>query len=73
VAGSGTDAGGVAGGGDRARAYRLFAEALNFEGEWREQFLTRECGDDPQLRAEVDALLLMATRDTSVTGNLFPR
>jgi serine/threonine-protein kinase len=40
------------------------------EGELREQFLTRECGDDPALRAEVDALLTIATGDTALTAGL---
>ncbi len=70
MAGSRTDPGGVSGGGDRARAYRLFAEALDYEGASREQFLTRECGADSQFRAELDALLLIATRDTAATGTL---
>ena len=70
MAGSRTDSDGVTGGGDRARAYQLFAEALDREGELREQFLTRECGADFKFRAEVDALLLIATRDTAVTGSL---
>jgi eukaryotic-like serine/threonine-protein kinase len=69
VAGSTTDPGGIAGGGDQARAYRLFVEALDHDGELREQFLTRECGADLEFRAEVDALLLIATRDI-VTGTL---
>jgi eukaryotic-like serine/threonine-protein kinase len=60
----------VTGGGDRARAYQLFADALDYEGELREQFLTRECGADLRFRAEVDALLLIATRDTAATGTL---
>jgi len=60
----------VSGGGDRARAYRLFAEALDYVTEAREQFLTRECGADLKLRAEVDALLLIATRDIAATGAL---
>jgi eukaryotic-like serine/threonine-protein kinase len=70
VAGSRTDPDGLAGGGDRARAYQLFAEALDYEGELREQFLTRECGADFEFRAEVDALLNIATRDTALTGTL---
>ena len=70
MAGSGTDTEGVAGGGDRARAYQLFAAALDYEGELREQFLTRECGADFEFRAEVDALLNIATRDSAATGAL---
>jgi tetratricopeptide (TPR) repeat protein len=70
VAGSRTDPGGVTGGGDRARAYQLFAEALDYEGELREQFLARECGADGRFRSEVDALLLIATRDAAATGTL---
>lgn len=60
----------MTGGGDQARAYRLFAEALDHEGEAREQFLLRECGDDAQFRAEVDALLRIASRDSAATGTL---
>jgi eukaryotic-like serine/threonine-protein kinase len=70
MAGSRTDPGGLNGGGDRARAYQLFAEALDYSEELREQFLTRECGADLRFRAEVDALLLIATRDTALTGTL---
>jgi eukaryotic-like serine/threonine-protein kinase len=70
VAGTRTDPGGLAGGGDRARAYRLFAEALDYEHESREQFLVRACGGDAHFRAEVDALLLIATRDAAQTGTL---
>jgi eukaryotic-like serine/threonine-protein kinase len=69
VAGSGTDPESVAIGG-RARAYQLFAAALDCEGDLREQFLARECGADFKLRAEVDALLLIATRDAAATGTL---
>ena len=32
--------------------------------------MTRECGDDSNVRAEVDALLLIATRDSAATGSL---
>jgi hypothetical protein len=58
---------------DRARAYQLFTEALDCAAEAREQFLTRECGADLELRAEVDALLLIATRDIAATSALLPR
>jgi len=58
------------GGLDRARVYRLFAEALDHPQELREQFLLLECGDDTALRAEVDALLLIATNDTADPGAL---
>jgi eukaryotic-like serine/threonine-protein kinase len=70
MAGSRTDPGAVTGGGDRARAYQLFSEALDVDHESREQFLARECGADTQLRAEVDALLRIATHDTAPTGSL---
>jgi eukaryotic-like serine/threonine-protein kinase len=43
---------------------------LGYEGELREQFLVRECGSDDQCRAEVDALLHIATHDTAATGML---
>jgi tetratricopeptide (TPR) repeat protein len=70
MAGSRTDPGGVTGAELRARAYQLFAAALDCEGELREQFLLRECGGDVEFRAEVDALLLIATRDATATGTL---
>jgi tetratricopeptide (TPR) repeat protein/predicted Ser/Thr protein kinase len=70
MAGSTTDPGGITGGGDQLRAYRLFAEALDYEGELREQFLRRECGSDVACRAEIDALLMIATRDAPATGTL---
>jgi hypothetical protein len=57
-------------GGDRARACQLFTEALDQVAEAREQFLTRECRADLKLRAEVDALLLIATPDIAATGAL---
>ena len=47
----------------RARAYQLFSQALEYEGELREQFLVRECRGDVVLRAEIDALLRLALRD----------
>ena len=62
----------MADGGARARAYRLFAAALDYQGEWRDQFLTRECNGDPAIRAEVDALLNIATSELAVTGALLP-
>ncbi len=70
MAGSTTDPGGITGGGDELRAYQLFAEALDYEGELREQFLRRECGADAACRAEIDALLMIATRDAAATGTL---
>jgi tetratricopeptide (TPR) repeat protein/predicted Ser/Thr protein kinase len=70
MAGTATDPADLTGRNDRARAYRLFVEALVLEGELREQFLTRECGPDPKLRAEVDALLMFANGDGAATGNL---
>ena len=70
MAGSRTDPGAVTGAERRARAYQLFAAALDYEAELREQFLTRECGADLTFRGEVDALLLIATRDTDATGTL---
>ena len=70
MAGSINDSEGVSGSGDRARVYQLFAKALDYEAEAREKFLTRECGADLKLRAEVDALLLTAIGDTTATGTL---
>ncbi len=72
MAGSATDSEDVSRAPGAARAYRLFAEALDYEGELREQFLARECGADPAFRAEVDALLAIATRDQTATGALLP-
>jgi serine/threonine-protein kinase len=40
---------------------RVFARALEFEGEQRRRFLERACGGDEQLRREVDALLESST------------
>ena len=51
----------------RARAYRLFSQALEYEGELREQFLLRECGDDSALRVEIEALLRLAHHDEATT------
>jgi serine/threonine-protein kinase len=48
----------------------LFAEALDYEGELREQFLARVCGADLQVRSEIDALLRIATHDIAATGTL---
>jgi eukaryotic-like serine/threonine-protein kinase len=70
MAGSINDPEGVSGGGDRARVYQLFAKALDYEAEARERFLSRECGADLKLRAEVDALLLIAISDTTATVTL---
>jgi tetratricopeptide (TPR) repeat protein len=70
MAGSRTDPGGLNGGSDRARAYQLFAEALDYSEDLREQFLAQQCGADLKFRAEVDALLLIATRDSALTGSL---
>ena len=70
MAGSGTDPRGLTGADKRARAYHLFAEALDHQGEARDQFLLRECGGDLALRAEIDSLLLIATREIALTGAL---
>ncbi len=35
----------------------LFAQAIELDGEERARFLDRECGDDRELRAELDSLL----------------
>jgi hypothetical protein len=51
----------------RARAYRLFSQALEYAGELREQFLVRECRGDLVLRAEIDALLRLALHDETAT------
>jgi len=51
----------------RALAYRLFSQALDYEGELREQFLARECRGDPALRAEIDALLRLAQHNETAT------
>ena len=69
MAGPGTDPPGVTGD-DRARAYQLFVAALDLQDAQRDPFLVRECGSDLALRAEVDALLRIATQDTADTGSL---
>ena len=51
----------------RARAYRLFSQALEYQGELREQFLLRECRGDSAFRAEIDALLRLAQHDETAT------
>ncbi len=69
MAGSRTDPGSL-GGGDPVRAYRLFGDALDYEGDARARFLARECGADTGLRSEVDALLAIADGDSTPTGTL---
>jgi len=39
----------------RARAYQVFADALDYQAGLREEFLARECDGDAAFRAEVDA------------------
>lgn len=46
---------------DRARAYRLFDEALSLDGDAREAFLATHCANDSDLRREIDALLECAS------------
>jgi tetratricopeptide (TPR) repeat protein/predicted Ser/Thr protein kinase len=54
---------------DRARAYRVFAEALEQEPPLRESFIAEQCADKPELQYIVGRLLVIATADTP-TGSL---
>jgi len=54
----------------RAIAYRLFAQALDVPPAERAQFLADRCGDDAALRAEVEALLAIASEGGLETGSL---
>ncbi len=54
----------------RARAYQVFADALDYQAGVREEFLARECDGDGAFRAEVDALILLATADSAATTSL---
>ncbi|HEX4481637.1 MAG TPA: serine/threonine-protein kinase [Rudaea sp.] len=42
---------------DPRRAMQLFEQAIALEPSQRERFLTTECGDDTDLRTEIDALI----------------
>jgi tetratricopeptide (TPR) repeat protein len=55
---------------ERARVYRLFAEAMDLEPGARDQFVQRQCGGDPHLLREVGALLAAAETDSVATGVL---
>ena len=55
---------------ERARAYQVFADALDYQAGLREEFLARECNGDAAFRAEVDALILLATADIAATTSL---
>jgi tetratricopeptide (TPR) repeat protein/predicted Ser/Thr protein kinase len=53
---------------DKARAYRLFSEALELEPKDRDAFLADRCCADPALRADVDELLQIAAEDRAITA-----
>lgn len=55
---------------DRARAYRLFSEAFELDPAARGTFLADRCAADPELRADVDALLRIASADLASTSAL---
>jgi len=55
---------------DRARVYRLFLASLDLAPALRAQFLAEECAGDEAIRAEVDALLQISTRDEARTHAL---
>jgi len=57
---------------DRARVYRIFLEALDLEEDLRDDFIDGQCGDDPVMRGEVDALLAVAMRGEARTATLLP-
>jgi serine/threonine-protein kinase len=52
---------------DRRRAYEVFASALHQEPSEREEFITAQCGDDIELRSEVESLLAVSARDAVST------
>jgi serine/threonine-protein kinase len=56
----------------RALAYRIFSSALDLAAADRARFLDGECDADPALRAQVEALLEIAGRDSMATSSLVP-
>ena len=56
-------------------ADRILQSALELSASDRESYLDRECGDDDELRALVERLLLHAesTQRTLATGGALPR
>jgi len=55
---------------DRGRAFRVFEQALGFEGAARDRFVDDSCAGDMPLRSEIDALLAVATQDGVCTRAL---
>jgi hypothetical protein len=47
-----------------AEVKRIFLEAVELVGEQRDRFLDQQCGDDPQLREEVESLLSYHNTET---------
>ena len=60
----------MTGGVDRGKAFRLFVEALAVEESDRPRFLLDRAGEDPSLRAEVEALVAAAAVDSGGTRGL---
>jgi len=58
---------------DRRRTYEIFVAALEREEPDRAAFLNKECGADGELRREVDALLLIALRESPPTSAFLDR
>jgi tetratricopeptide (TPR) repeat protein len=58
---------------DRRRTYEIFVSALELDETDRDAFLRRACGDDDALRREVDALLVIAVRESPVTSGILDR
>ena len=52
---------------DRRRTYEVFAAALQRERAERDAFLSAQCGDDVELRREVESLLAVSARDAAST------
>ena len=52
---------------DRRRTYEVFASALQREPAERDAFLSAQCGDDVELRREVESLLAVSARDAAST------
>src|SRR5262249_34542543 len=55
---------------DRRRAYQVFSDALELEGDALRRHLDAQCGTDAELRAAVDRYLATATSDRAHTGAL---
>jgi len=58
---------------DRAKAYRVFSEALELQASERNAFIDERCGDAPDVLQMVTRLLAIADADAAATDLLFQR